>query len=460
MTEHSDIATGSGPGLGIHIITRGTHATAAARAAATMLSTDVGGVFQQTDDNTFWFCYAAGTPGAFWKVGKLPTIKCATRVNVALTGATTPDGQTLSNGDIYLAAGQTLPKEQGLYIFNSGGAHARHPAFSVSEQFVAGLMPITQGTYAGLMASYSGPDKPVVGTDALNFSISFSAPQYTLLVPSVLGTNLTGTFNRPTGNFNKVRIWGIGSGGSGGSGRKAAAGTVGCGGGGGGAGGRNFIEYDYASFPTSVTYVVGAGVAGAAAQTTDSTDGNNGTGGNDTTVTGPGGVMLTAQGGNLGNKGTSTTGTHGTGGGGAPNGSSGGDASTTVGGGAGVLAAFNTTQAMTATGGGAGGTATAANTGTLGGLGGGQQAGYVGAASGTAGVANGGDAVAGIAVGCLFGGLGGPGGGGGQSARGGDGAVGMLWGAGGGGGGGARDGQSRSGAGGASAHGVLAFEVY
>lgn len=55
----------------------------------------------------------------------LENVKAATTANVALTGAYTVDGVTLVDGDRYLAKDQTNAAQNGVRIYNSGGAHAR-----------------------------------------------------------------------------------------------------------------------------------------------------------------------------------------------------------------------------------------------------------------------------------------------------------------------------------------------
>ena len=53
------------------------------------------------------------------------TVVAATTANVALTGAYTVDGVTVTNGQRYLAIAQTAPAQNGVYIYNSAGAHSR-----------------------------------------------------------------------------------------------------------------------------------------------------------------------------------------------------------------------------------------------------------------------------------------------------------------------------------------------
>ncbi|KMK67043.1 hypothetical protein [Puniceibacterium sp. IMCC21224] len=52
-------------------------------------------------------------------------VVAATTANVALTGAYTVDGVTVTNGQRYLAKDQTDPAENGIYTYNSAGAHTR-----------------------------------------------------------------------------------------------------------------------------------------------------------------------------------------------------------------------------------------------------------------------------------------------------------------------------------------------
>jgi hypothetical protein len=395
----------------------------------------------------------------------IPDVACATNGNIALTGEQTINGVTTSASRV-LVWKQTTASQNGVYV-SAAGAWARATDFATTGQFVPKLFHIAAADtlYGDLYASYKGPANPVVGTDAINFSVSYSAPTFDKFVGGTGGTDTTGTYAVPVGHYRKIIMRAWGSGGAAGSGRKSASGVVACAGGPGGGGGFSYAEYDYAQFVAahgfSLTYIAGGSTAGGAGQATDSTNGSPGIDGKDSSITAPSGRLLLASGGTGGLGGTTALGTKGGGGTGMWNGTAGTDASTTgLTGSAGVVGAFNGLSAMAATGGGAGGGVSAANAGGNGALGGGQQPGAVSTVGGAAiGTANGVDATAATSLFSLMaGGIGGPGGGGGQTTRGTDGAKGMLPGGGGGSGGGARDGQSRSGAGGASGEGVVTFE--
>lgn len=77
-------------------------------------------------------------------------VVAATTGNVALTGAYTVDGVTVTNGQRYLAWQQTDPAENGVYVYNSAGAHSRATDMDAAGDVQGSAFAATGGsTYEG-----------------------------------------------------------------------------------------------------------------------------------------------------------------------------------------------------------------------------------------------------------------------------------------------------------------------
>ncbi len=89
--------------------------------------------------------------------------------NITLSGAQTVDGVSdSSDGTRILAAGQSTPSENGVYVYNSGGAWPR-----ASDTIRAGTMyEILEGTdYANRQAVCTNDTDPNIGTDNITFLV-------------------------------------------------------------------------------------------------------------------------------------------------------------------------------------------------------------------------------------------------------------------------------------------------
>lgn len=79
-------------------------------------------------------------------------VRVATQSNVTLSGpGASVDGVTLSNGDRFLAAGQSTGSQNGIYVFNGSGSAATRAtdADSTGEVQDGTLVAVSEGTYAG-----------------------------------------------------------------------------------------------------------------------------------------------------------------------------------------------------------------------------------------------------------------------------------------------------------------------
>lgn len=99
-------------------------------------------------------------------------VTAATTANIALTGSQTIDGVTLTNGvSTVLVKNQTAPAENGVYLYNSGGAWTRVTAFDNAAEFVLGTcFRVIKGT-VNERAFYMLTTVPtVLGTDPVAFT--------------------------------------------------------------------------------------------------------------------------------------------------------------------------------------------------------------------------------------------------------------------------------------------------
>ena len=101
------------------------------------------------------------------------SVRVASESNLTLSGpGATIDGVTMSNGDRFLAAGQSTASQNGIYVFN-GAAVAATRALDADEdaEVTAGMMTIVEeGTRADQYALLTTDDPIVVDTTALSFS--------------------------------------------------------------------------------------------------------------------------------------------------------------------------------------------------------------------------------------------------------------------------------------------------
>lgn len=108
---------------------------------------------------------------------KLPwksTARVAANDNQPLTGAVGPiDGVTLSDNDLLLLVGQTLPEENGLWVYNSAGAWTRSAQMDDPVGIRTGdAVFVAEGTEnAGILAYVTTANPIVVGTTPVQFEI-------------------------------------------------------------------------------------------------------------------------------------------------------------------------------------------------------------------------------------------------------------------------------------------------
>lgn len=97
------------------------------------------------------------------------SVVAATTGNVALTGAYSVDGVTVTNGQRYLAWQQTDPAENGVYIYNSAGAHARATDMDAAGEVQGSAFAATGGeTYEGWILKTES-EVTTLGTDDIDF---------------------------------------------------------------------------------------------------------------------------------------------------------------------------------------------------------------------------------------------------------------------------------------------------
>lgn len=139
-------------------------------------------------------------------------VRTATTANITLSGSQTIDGVTLTNGDRVLVKDQTAGAENGIYIYNSGGAWSRSTDFdqATPEEISQGSQIFVQeGTINAKTGwSLSSPEPYVIGTTALVFIQYAGANSYTA------GTGLTLTGSQfsaqtTTALWNAAQIRGV-----------------------------------------------------------------------------------------------------------------------------------------------------------------------------------------------------------------------------------------------------------
>ncbi len=103
--------------------------------------------------------------------GDVAASSTASDGNLALTGAYTVDGLTLSDGDRYVAQYQTDPAENGVYVYASGGAHTRASDFDAAGEFRGKAVVVAAGATNGgrILICYS--EITTLGTDPVEWTL-------------------------------------------------------------------------------------------------------------------------------------------------------------------------------------------------------------------------------------------------------------------------------------------------
>ncbi len=103
----------------------------------------------------------------------IPAVDACATGNIALTGAQTPDGVTLASGaSRVLVPFQTDPNENGVYVYNSGGAWTRATDFDAVPDFRLGVsFLIKSGTVYGGQLAAVATAPTTVGSSPISFLI-------------------------------------------------------------------------------------------------------------------------------------------------------------------------------------------------------------------------------------------------------------------------------------------------
>lgn len=154
-----------------------------------------------------------GGSGGGW-AGWLAPCRTVSTANITLSGEQTIRGVSVVAGDRVLVNGQTLAKNNGVYVA-SAGAWARATDLDENSEMKAGVsVVVTEGDYADSLWSLETDDPIVVGTDSVSFvngqksfgfssslsSAGISANVFTLVSPSSATGNL-GTSTYSNGVF-------------------------------------------------------------------------------------------------------------------------------------------------------------------------------------------------------------------------------------------------------------------
>lgn len=102
------------------------------------------------------------------------SVRVATNTNINLSSpGANIDGIALSVGNSFLAFGQTVPSQNGIYVYQGAGAQAtrRIDADGNTEVTAGMIFMVTEGTYADKMFRLVTDDPITVGTTALAFTV-------------------------------------------------------------------------------------------------------------------------------------------------------------------------------------------------------------------------------------------------------------------------------------------------
>lgn len=167
------------------------------------------------DDDAANKRYVDGLVGqSDWK----QSARAASSANINLTApGASIDGVALSAGDRFLARGQTLGQENGIYVFQGAAVPAIRAADGdTASELTAGMVvSVEEGSFADMLWLLSTNNPIVVGTTPLTFSYAGGAPFTTLVgdgssqtitVNHNLGTRfLHVTVYRNSGTFSEVQ---------------------------------------------------------------------------------------------------------------------------------------------------------------------------------------------------------------------------------------------------------------
>lgn len=103
--------------------------------------------------------------GASWKLA----CRAATTGNITISGAQTIDGVTLIDNDRVLVKDQTLPEENGIYIYNSAGAWPRSLDMDAAIEFVAASVAVSKGAIHADQAFNQTAEVATLGTDPVTW---------------------------------------------------------------------------------------------------------------------------------------------------------------------------------------------------------------------------------------------------------------------------------------------------
>jgi hypothetical protein len=110
------------------------------------------------------------------------TVTAATTANITLSGSQTIDSVTLSNGvSTVLVKNQSTAAQNGIYLYNSGGAWSRVTGFNEDSEVLQNVLVTVAagGSTNGELKFYLSTDEPiVVGTTALTFTAAPTAVDY------------------------------------------------------------------------------------------------------------------------------------------------------------------------------------------------------------------------------------------------------------------------------------------
>lgn len=269
--------------------------------------------------------------GVKWK----DPVKAVSTANLALNGAEVPantDGVTLVNGDRVLVRAQTLPVQNGVYIYSDSAVWQRAADLPLGTAASGFAYNVLSGTLYADKAFTCVTDEPndIVGTNNIDFELFTEVIQAGTALEkvndvmnvkvdgtsvAVNGSNqlyaVAGTYRASTfltagsdtvavtsltsGNIPKFfKVTATGGGGGGGGGETGIFVQNDCGAG-GGAGGTGFGYFEFDPAVPTLSYSVGSGGSGNG-------QGNNGSGGNSSTFT-YNGKTVAGNGGVGGNRG-------------------------------------------------------------------------------------------------------------------------------------------------------------